>query len=163
MASPAIDIRTPFDIDRGMPIIRRNTGGGRPKQSYGVQDMRRGAPCTLSSRPPSAIYPRTIPRRLAGGGGPPPFGRENSARAMQVQVETFVDEGGVEKLRRFYLNGRQVEVVENLDQWHGADYRYFKVRGSEGDVYILYLDVLRTQWALTMYQRSQSPDSRDAM
>lgn len=95
--------------------------------------------------------------------GPPPFRRDNSERAMQVQVETFVDEGGVEKLRRFYLNGRQVEVGENLDQWHGADYRYFKVRGSEGDVYILYLDVLRTQWALTMYQRSQSPDSRDAM
>jgi hypothetical protein len=54
-------------------------------------------------------------------------------------------------------------VVENLDQWHGADYRYFKVRGSEGDVYILYLDALRSQWALTMYQRSQLPDSRDAM
>ncbi|KSV72441.1 hypothetical protein N183_26605 [Sinorhizobium sp. Sb3] len=80
---------------------------------------------------------------------------------MQVQVETFVDDGGVEKIRRFYLNGRQVEVVENLDQWHGADYRYFKVRGGEGDVYILYLDVHRTQWAL--YQRSQSPGSRAAL
>lgn len=82
---------------------------------------------------------------------------------MQVQVETFVDEGGVKKLRRFYLNGRQIDVVENLDQWHGADYRYFKVRGSEGDVYILYLDELLTQWALTMYQRSQPPDSRGTL
>lgn len=117
----------------------------------------------LSSRPPSAIYPRTILLRVAGGAARRLSAEKNSERAMQVQVETFVDEGGVEKLRRFYLNGRQVEVVENLDQWHGADYRYFKVRGSKGDVYILYLDVLRTQWALTMYQRSQSPGFRVAM
>lgn len=82
---------------------------------------------------------------------------------MQVQVETFMDEGGAEKLRRFYLNGRQIEVAENIDQWHGADYRYFKVRGSDGNVYILYLDELRTEWALTMYQRSQSRDTPDAM
>lgn len=80
---------------------------------------------------------------------------------MQVQVETFMDEGGAEKLRRFYLNGRQIEVAENIDQWHGADYRYFKVRGSDGNVYILYLDELRTEWALTMYQRSQSREARD--
>ena len=51
---------------------------------------------------------------------------KNSERVMRVQVETFVDEGGVEKIRRFYLNGRQIEVVENLDQWHGADYRYLR-------------------------------------
>ncbi|WP_027998788.1 hypothetical protein [Sinorhizobium arboris] len=82
---------------------------------------------------------------------------------MQVQVETFMDDGGAEKLRRFYLNGRQIEVAENIDQWHGADYRYFKVRGSDGNVYILYLDELRTEWALTMYQRSHSRDTPDAM
>ncbi|MGN7735238.1 hypothetical protein [Ensifer sp. 22564] len=105
----------------------------------------------LSSRPPAAIYPRTILLRLAGGAVRRLSAEKNSERVMQVQVETFVDDGGVEKIRRFYLNGRQVEVVENLDQWHGADYRYFKVRGGEGDVYILYLDVHRTQWAL--YQR----------
>jgi hypothetical protein len=73
---------------------------------------------------------------------------------MQVEVETFVDEGGVEKIRRLYLAGREIEVAENIDQWHGADYRYFKVRGNDGNLYILYLNEFRTAWALTMYQRS---------
>ncbi len=91
------------------------------------------------------------------------FRPRDSKHAMQVQVETFMDDGGAEKLRRFYLNGRQIEVAENIDQWHGADYRYFKVRGSDGNVYILYLDELRTEWALTMYQRSHSRDTPDAM
>jgi hypothetical protein len=36
---------------------------------------------------------------------------------MQVQVETYVDEGGAEKLRRFRLDGRVIEVNDNIDQW----------------------------------------------
>ena len=50
---------------------------------------------------------------------------------MQVQVETYVDEGGAEKLRRFRLDSRVVEVADNIDQWYGADYRYVKVKGGE--------------------------------
>jgi hypothetical protein len=75
---------------------------------------------------------------------------------MQVRVETYVDDGGVEKLRRFWFDGREIEVADNIDQWHGADYRYFKVRGSDGNVYILRHNEVRAEWELTMYQRSQS-------
>lgn len=75
---------------------------------------------------------------------------------MKVQVETYVDEGGVAKLRRFQLDSRVVEVTENIDQWYGADYRYAKVRGSDGNIYILRLDEVRAEWELTMFQRSRS-------
>jgi hypothetical protein len=75
---------------------------------------------------------------------------------MQVQVETYMDEGGVEKVRRFRLDSRMVEVADNIDQWHGADYRYVKVRGSDGNLYILRLNEVRAEWELTMYQRTQS-------
>jgi hypothetical protein len=74
---------------------------------------------------------------------------------MRVQVETYVEEG-VEKLRRFRLDSRVVEVADNVYQWHGADYRYVKVRGSDGNVYILRLDEARGEWELTMYERPQS-------
>jgi hypothetical protein len=80
----------------------------------------------------------------------------NSEHAMKVQVETYVDESGVAKIRRFHLDSRVVEVAENIDQWYGADYRYVKVRGSDGSVYILRLNEIRAEWELTMYQRSQS-------
>jgi hypothetical protein len=67
---------------------------------------------------------------------------------MQVQVETYVDERGAEKLRRFRLDSRVVEVADNIDQWHGADYRYVKVRGSDGNVYILRHNEVRVEWEL---------------
>ena len=58
--------------------------------------------------------------------------------------------------RRFRLDGREVEVVDNIDQWHGPDYRYFKVRGDDGNLYILRLDEFRAEWELIMFQSAQS-------
>ena len=78
---------------------------------------------------------------------------------MRVQVETYVDEGGAERLRRFYLDSRVIEVADNIDQWHGADYRYVKVRGSDGNIYILRHSEVRAEWDLTMYQRVQPQDA----
>jgi hypothetical protein len=75
--------------------------------------------------------------------------------AVQVQVETYVDEGGVERLRRFRFDGRVIEVAENIDQWHGVGYRYVKVGGYDGAVYILRENEVRAEWQLTVYQRSQ--------
>ena len=74
---------------------------------------------------------------------------------MEIRVETYVDEDGVEKLRRFRFDSREIEVAENIDQWHGADYRYFKVRASDGTAYILRLNDLRADWELTMYRRNE--------
>ncbi len=73
---------------------------------------------------------------------------------MQIQVETFVDQG-VEKLRRIRFDSRQIEIVDNIDQWPGADYRYFKVRGSDGGLYMLRHDERRATWELTMFERAQ--------
>lgn len=79
---------------------------------------------------------------------------------MQVQVETYVDEGSAEKLRRFRLDSRVVEVAENIDEWYGADYRYVKIKGSDGNVYILRHNEIRAEWGLTMYQHSQSQGAK---
>jgi hypothetical protein len=71
---------------------------------------------------------------------------------MQVQVETYAEEGGTEQLRRFRLDSRVIEVANNIDQWQGAGYRYVKVKGYDGSVYILRHDEIRAEWELTMYQ-----------
>jgi len=73
---------------------------------------------------------------------------------MEVRVETYMDEGGVKRLRRVRFDSRQIEITENIDQWYGADYRYFKVRGSDGNLYILRHDENRADWELTMYERT---------
>lgn len=75
---------------------------------------------------------------------------------MQVQVETHTGHGGVEMPRRFRLDGREIEVSDNLDQWLGPDYRYFKVRGDDGNLYLLRLDEFSAEWELIMFQRTQS-------
>jgi hypothetical protein len=75
---------------------------------------------------------------------------------MQVWVETHTGHGGVEMPRRFRLDGREIEVIDNLDQWHGAYDRYFKVRGNDGNLYILRLDEVGSVWELIMFQSAQS-------
>ena len=75
---------------------------------------------------------------------------------MLVQAETYVDQG-VEKLRRIRFDSREIEIVDNIDQWHGADYRYFKVRGSDGNLYIVRHDETRADWELTLYEHTAAP------
>ena len=54
---------------------------------------------------------------------------------MRVSVETSAGHAGVEMPSRFRLDGRKIEVTENLDQWHGAQDRYFKLMGDDGNLY----------------------------
>jgi hypothetical protein len=81
--------------------------------------------------------------------------QEKAHAAMRVQVESVADCRGVEMPRRFHLDRRKVEIVESNDQWHGADYRYFKVKGDDGNFYILRFDEPGSEWDLTMFQRPQ--------
>jgi hypothetical protein len=59
--------------------------------------------------------------------------------------------------RRIHFDERCIEVAENLDQWHGADYRYFKVRGDDGCLYILRVDDTSKEWYLTLFRREELP------
>lgn len=71
---------------------------------------------------------------------------------MRVDVERDSGSIDVGSLKRFRLGERRVEVIENLDRWFGPDYAYFKVRGDDGNLYILRLDEARDRWELTMFQ-----------
>jgi hypothetical protein len=70
---------------------------------------------------------------------------------MLVHVDSYADRLGVQMPRRLRLDGRHVDVIETLDQWHGSDYRYVKVRGHDGGLYILRYDGMRDEWELTMF------------
>jgi len=69
---------------------------------------------------------------------------------VRIVVETIQDHG-IEIPRTFRLNVDRIEVVEVLDQWYGPDYRYCKVRGGDGALYILRVDESRSEWHLTMF------------
>ena len=73
---------------------------------------------------------------------------------MKVQVERCAGHLGIEMPVRFRLDAREVEIVEIDDQWYGPDYCYFKIKGNDGNLYILRFDESRVAWELTMFQSS---------
>jgi hypothetical protein len=73
------------------------------------------------------------------------------------QVERCAGHLGVEMPVRFRFDAREVEIVENVDQWYGPDYCYFKIKGNDGNLYILRFDEGRAEWELTMFQSPGGP------
>ncbi|HMF26736.1 MAG TPA: hypothetical protein VKG24_32110 [Pseudolabrys sp.] len=69
---------------------------------------------------------------------------------MRLEVETS-RETGRELPHAFRLNGRRVAVVAVVDQWFGPDYRYCKVKGDDGAVYILRVVEHCSEWQLTLF------------
>jgi hypothetical protein len=69
---------------------------------------------------------------------------------MHLDVETSRDTGRELPLA-FECLGRRVEVVNVVDQWFGPDYRYCKVKGDDGAVYILRVVEHSSHWQLTLF------------
>ena len=71
---------------------------------------------------------------------------------FQIRVVCYSGYRGEETPRYFYLGERRVKVAEVVDRWLDPDYRYFKIRCSAGDVYILRHDSLTDSWELTLFE-----------
>lgn len=72
---------------------------------------------------------------------------------LAIRVECHAGHRGEETPRWLLLGDRRVEVVAVLDQWLAPDHRYFKLRGPEGETYIVRHDVRSQRWELTMFGR----------
>lgn len=66
-----------------------------------------------------------------------------------VDVECHAGYRGEETPRRFRLGECVVEIAEVVDSRLAPDHRYFKVRDTQGDLYILRQDVAADRWELT--------------
>jgi len=77
---------------------------------------------------------------------------------ITVRVESYAGHRGEQEPRRFFLDGRSVEVTEVLDRWLAPDHRYFKLRDPGGATWILRHEESTGDWELTMYERP--PDLR---
>jgi len=76
-----------------------------------------------------------------------------SDESLGIRVECRDDQCSEEMPHRFWLGAREVGVVDVLDRWLAADHRYFKIRGDDGDVYILRHDLATGRWELTLFHR----------
>lgn len=73
---------------------------------------------------------------------------------MIVQVECYAGYKGEQTPRTIVIGDRRIAVLEVLDQWLAPDHRYFKIRGDDGDVYIVRQDVMSGEWTLTLFKRN---------
>lgn len=68
--------------------------------------------------------------------------------SSHFRVECYAGYRGDETPRRIFFDDRGIEVIEILDRWLDPDYRYFKVKGNDGLIYILQHDANSLQWKL---------------
>jgi len=71
---------------------------------------------------------------------------------LVVDVECYAGHRGEETPRTLILGDRRIDVAEVLDAWLAPDHRYFKVRGADGDTYLVRRDERSDTWELTMFR-----------
>ncbi len=72
----------------------------------------------------------------------------------QIRVECYSGHRGEETPRRFWMQSRCIVVQDVVDRWLSPDHRYFKVLGSDGDLYILRHDPHGNRWDLTFFLKN---------
>ncbi len=80
---------------------------------------------------------------------------------LTVAVECYAGHRAEQTPRTLILGGRRIAVAEVLDAWLAPDHRYFKLRGEDGDTYLVRHDDRSNTWELTMFRaecRSGAPD-----
>lgn len=71
---------------------------------------------------------------------------------LSVDVECYAGHRGEQTPRTLSLGDRRVTVAEVVDAWLAPDYRYFKLRGADGDTYLVRHDERSNTWELTMFR-----------
>jgi hypothetical protein len=72
---------------------------------------------------------------------------------LVIDVDCYAGHKGEQTPRVIGIGQRSVTVVQVLDQWLAPEHRYFKLRGDDGDIYLVRHDVSRGRWELTMFRR----------
>jgi hypothetical protein len=71
-------------------------------------------------------------------------------RLLAVGVECYAGHRGEQTPRTLILGDRRIAVVEVVDAWLAPEYRYFKMRGDDGNTYVVRHDERSSTWDLTM-------------
>ena len=75
---------------------------------------------------------------------------------MKIRVECYAGYRGEQEPRAFTLGERRIEVTSIVDRWLAPDHRYFKVTGSDGDLYVLRHDEATGDWTLGAFRRADT-------
>ena len=71
---------------------------------------------------------------------------------LVVAVECYAGHRGEQTPRTLILGDRRIAVAEVVDAWLAPDHRYLKLRGDDGDTYLVRHDERTNGWELTMFR-----------
>ena len=71
---------------------------------------------------------------------------------IPVKVECYAGFKGDERPLRFTIGERSLEIESIDDRWYSPDSAYFRVRTSNGAIYVLCHDEGQDQWTLAAYR-----------
>jgi hypothetical protein len=81
-------------------------------------------------------------------------------RLLSIRVECYAGHRGEQTPRALILGDRRLDVSEVIDAWLAPDHRYFKLKATDGDTYLVRHDERSDSWELTMF-RAQSVSGPD--
>ena len=71
---------------------------------------------------------------------------------LTVHVDCYAGHRGEQTPRTITLGDRRIAIMEVLDAWLAPDHRYFKLRGDDGNTYLVRHDERSDTWELTMFR-----------
>ncbi len=71
-----------------------------------------------------------------------------------LKVECYAGHTADQRPLRFTIGGRVLEVREIEDQWYSPDSKHFRVRASDGNIYVLRHDEEPDRWTLDAFRRA---------
>ena len=77
-------------------------------------------------------------------------------RPLTVGVECYAGHRAEQTPRTLILGDRRIAGAEVVDAWLAPDYRYFKLRGTDGDTYLVRHDERSNSWELTMFRAERN-------
>jgi len=79
---------------------------------------------------------------------------------LAIEVESYSGYCAEETPRVIYIGKQKIGIEAIIDRWLAPEYRYFKVRGDDGAIYIIRYDVVNEIWDLTMFLKGNLKDFR---
>ena len=70
-----------------------------------------------------------------------------------VKVECYAGYKAEQRPLRFILGAQTLKVEEVEDQWYSPSAQYFRVRASDGNIYILRHDEEKDGWTLDAFRK----------
>lgn len=71
---------------------------------------------------------------------------------LTIGVECYAGHRGEQTPRTLIIGDRRIGVTEVVDAWLAPDHRYFKLKGEDGDTYLVRHDERSGAWELTMFR-----------